>query len=88
VACAGALRTPPIRVPAGVVRLAHLLADAWSEPPDAPHLAWLHGLEPAIGALAVEGVTAQARAEAGAGPTPSERRTVFATLHAVAAEAH
>lgn len=84
-ACDEALQVPPVRVPAGVVRLAHLLAEAWDEPRTAPHLAWLHGLEPAVGPLAVDGVTAQAQDEFGLTPTPSERRAVFSALHAVAA---
>jgi hypothetical protein len=83
--CAGAVRTPPVRLPAGAVRLANLLADAWAEPRDAPQLRWLHGLEPAIGPYAMEGVTAHARAELPLVPSDSERRTVFATLRDIAA---
>jgi hypothetical protein len=85
-ACHGAVRTPPIRIPAGVVRLAHLLVDAWAEPPTAPHLSWLRGLAPAIGPATIEGVTAEARQEAPAVPTETERRAAFETLQAIATD--
>jgi hypothetical protein len=85
VAAGGAVRVPPVRLPAGAVRLAHLLRDAWGEPVTVPELAWLGGLTPVVGPVFAEGVSAQALAEDASSPTRTERREVFAILHGIAA---
>jgi hypothetical protein len=83
-AAGGAVRVPPVRLPSGAVRLAHVLRDAWAEPPKAPELAWLDGLMPVTGPAIVEGVSAQALAEDATTPSAEDRRTVFEILHAIA----
>jgi hypothetical protein len=83
----GAVRTPPVPLPAGAVRLAHVLRDAWAEPVTSPDVAWLGGLTPVVGPVITDGVSAQALAEDPLAPSAAERRAVFGTLRAIAESA-